>query len=70
VAYGLFSPSSHRISLKTLGNLAFFAMGGNEPHILAIQFKIANKINGFKHISHDMARVCFFSKKLLTDPLK
>jgi hypothetical protein len=33
----------------------FCAMGWNEPLFRVMQFKIANKINGFKHDSYGMA---------------
>jgi hypothetical protein len=36
-------------------------MGWDEPLFLARQFKIANKINGFKPVSHGMA-LNFFPK--------
>ena len=57
------SQSSHRNSTKTLGNWAFLtflcALGLDEPLFLAMQFKIANKINVFNPVSHGMA-VHFF----------
>jgi hypothetical protein len=56
---GIVSQSSHRNSTKTLENWAFLtflcAMGWDEPLFWAMQFKTANKINGFKPISCGMA---------------
>ena len=51
--------SSQRNSTKTLEHWAFLtflcAMGWDEPLFWAMQFKTANKINGFKPVSHGMA---------------
>jgi hypothetical protein len=57
--FGKISQLSHRNSTKTLENWAFLtflcARGWDEPLFLAMQFKTANKINGFKTISYGMA---------------
>jgi hypothetical protein len=55
----MYSQPSHRKRLKTAENKGFLtflnAMGRSVPLKTPIRFQIANKINGFVHVSYGTA---------------
>jgi hypothetical protein len=67
----LISQPSHRKRLKTAENKGFLtflnAMGRSVPQKTPIRFQIANKINGFVHVSYGTA-LDLFCKLIRLEP--